>query len=204
MRQHTHDIRNGLFSVELETAILDEFVVGNEGQTSLERVRKQINALAEQLRSLAAAFQDPDPIAAPISARELLMIWQEKHAALPYAPKVQWVDELGDERVCVDVEMMATVFQELLLNAAAFSPDDTATISARREEASVVFELVEPKKAKVDTDAWGRAFTTTRRGGYGLGLWACRRLVKANGATLTWANSPEENSLRTQIILPTA
>jgi signal transduction histidine kinase len=201
VRQHTHDVRNALNSLDLETAILEEFVHEDEGHASLDRVRRQIRALAEQLRSLSALFQDLEPISAPIAARELFLIWQEKHAALAHAPAVRWIEEIRDERVSVDVEMMATVFGELLINAAAFPASEPAIAAARPQGDGVVFELIEAQKVGLDTSKWGEPFSTTRRGGYGLGLWAAKRLAEANGAVLSRRYVPEEGKLTTQLVL---
>ncbi|MDZ4403973.1 MAG: hypothetical protein U1A53_14965 [Prosthecobacter sp.] len=201
VRQHTHDVRNGLNSLDLETALLNELVADGEATASVGRIRKQLRSLALQLRALSALFQDPQPVAAPIPARVLLQIWREKHAALQDVLEVWWVDELGDERVSVDVEMMAAVFRELLTNAAEFSTGDPVAVTARAKGGEVIFELREPKKEALDTSAWGQPFSSTRRGGYGLGLWTARRMMQANGATLVQRYVPEDSCLMTQIIL---
>ncbi len=202
VRQHTHDVRNGLNSLDLETTLLNELVTDGEATASVERIQKQLRALASQLRSLAALFQDPQLVAAPIAARVLLQIWREKHAALKDVLEVQWVDELGDEHVNVDVTMMATVFRELLTNATDFSTGDPVTVTARAANGEVVFELREPKTEALDTSTWGQPLSTTRRGGYGLGLWTARRMMQANGASLLQRYVPEEACLLSQIILP--
>ena len=202
VRQHTHDVRNGLNSLDLETTLLNELVTDGEATASVERMQKQLRALALQLRSLAALFQDPQVVAAPIAARVLLQIWREKHAALQDVLEVQWVDELGDEIVNVDVSMMATVFRELLTNATDFSMGDPVRVTARAANGEVVFELREPKTEVLDTSTWGQPLSTTRRGGYGLGLWTARRMMQANGASLLQRYVPEEACLLSQIILP--
>lgn len=202
VRQHAHDVRNGLNSLDLETTLLHELVKDEEATASVERVQKQLRALAMQLRSLAALFQDPQPVAAPIPARVLLQIWREKHAALQDVLKVHWMDELGDERVNADVGMMATVFRELLTNATAFSTGAPVTVTARAASGEVFFELREPKNEALDTSTWGQPLSTTRRGGYGLGLWTARRLMQANGASLLQRHVSGEACLLSQIILP--
>lgn len=204
VRQHTHDVRNGLNSVDLETGILEEFLTEAEGRESLQRVRRQIRALADHLRPLAGNFQEAGPVTAPIAARQLFLLWREKHAGLSRSPEVHWVDELGDERVRVDVEMIATVFRELLINAAAFSTREAVKASARMQEGSVIFELEEPKQTDLDPSAWGEPFSTTRRDGYGLGLWTARRLMEATGAKFLQRFVRERSVLTTQIILAEA
>ena len=114
VRQHTHDVRNGLNSLDLEMEYLSELVPAEgEAADSVKRVRKQLRAVTQQLRTLSTLFQEPSAVAAKLPARVLLKIWREKHAALTAAPEVRWTDELGEEQVSVDVEMMATVFREL-------------------------------------------------------------------------------------------
>ena len=70
------------------------------------------------------------------------------------------------------------------------------------ENPAVVFELREPKSATLDPSGWGQALSTTKRGGYGLGLWAARRLIEANGATFLQRYVPEAGALLTRISLP--
>ena len=202
VRQHTHDVRNGLNSLDLETALLRELVVEGEGRDCVERLREQVRAIGVQMRELSMLFQDPKPNSAPLAARDLFLIWKEQHAGLPNLIEVQWVDELGAEKVDVDAGMMATVFRELLANAAAFSEGGTTTASARREGDALIFELREPKNGVLDPSAWGTPLATTRRGGYGLGLWSAHRLLDANHARLVRRHVPNEGALVTSVFLP--
>ena len=204
VRQHTHDVRNRLNSLDLETGLLDEVVTDEEGRESIGRMRQQLRALAEMMRSLSTLFQKPEPMAAPIAARELFLIWREQHAGLPNPPEVRWADELGDEKVCVDVSQMVTVFTGLLENVAAFPSAGAVTATARRTGQEVIFELRETKAGAVDTSGWGQAFSSTRRGGYGLGLWAARRLAEANRATLVQSYDPGERALVSRLAVPVA
>jgi hypothetical protein len=202
VRQHTHDVRNGLNSLELETAYLQELVTDSEAVESVGRVRKQLRTVAQQLRTLSASFQDPAPLAANLPARALLKIWREKLAALPQGPEVQWVDELGEEEVSVDVEMMAAAFRELLMNAAVYTPGTPLTISARTTGGEVVFELREPKTAAVDTGTWGQPLNSSRRDHYGLGLWTVRQMMASCGIAFTQRYAAAENCLISRIVLP--
>jgi len=204
MRQYAHDARNGLYSLDLETALLHELVTEGEAQACVERLRKQLRRMAEQMRSLSKMFQNPEPVIAAIPARELFLIWREQLTKLSSAPNVEWVDELSDVNVNVDVEMIATVFHELLVNAAAFSHGDPMKAAGRIFEGDVIFELHEPKKAELDTSTWGEPFITTRRGCYGLGLWTARRLIKANNATIMRRYNPDDGRLTTRISLAVA
>ena len=202
VRQHTHDVRNGLNCLDLEISFLREIVTEGEGCDCVERLRAQVRALGVQMRELSAVIQAPNPIQAPLAARDLFLIWKEQHADLPKPIEVQWVDELGTEQVNVDAGMMASVLRELLANAAVFSEGATMTASARRDGDEVIFELREPKAAALDPSAWGEPLVTARRGGYGLGLWSARRILDANGARIVQRHVPNEGALVTRIFLP--
>ena len=202
VRQHTHDVRNGLNSLELETSLLDELVAEGEGRDCIGRVRKQVRALGNQMRALSALFQNPNPILAPIAAHDLILIWKEQQPDLPKPLEVEWADGLGDEQVSVDARMMAAVFRELLANAATFSEGGTATASARREGDEVLFELREPKTGALYPSVWGEPLATIQRGGYGLGLWSACRLLDANHARFVQLHLPDEGALVTRIFLP--
>ncbi|WP_395735952.1 hypothetical protein [Prosthecobacter sp.] len=119
------------------------------------------------------------------------------------APEVSWDDQLGEEDVDVDVEFMASVFNELLVNAKAFSRGAALKIKAYREDSRVVFELSEPKNDPVDTSTWAQPFSALCHDHYGLGLWSAKRMINACNASLTQQYLPAESCLLTKITIPT-
>ena len=139
MRQHTHDVRNGLNSLDLEAALLQEIVSDEEGRASVARVRQQVRELAERLRTLSAFFQEPQPYRAPLAASELFLIWREQHEFLPEPPVIEWLADIGMEKVNVDAAMLAQALRELLVNARTFCESTPATASVCREGDGIVF-----------------------------------------------------------------
>jgi light-regulated signal transduction histidine kinase (bacteriophytochrome) len=204
IRQHTHDVRNDLNSIDLESSLLQEIVPSGDARDGVDRIRRQVRSLAQKLRSLSAHFHIGPPIAGPMPASSLLSIWRERHGSLAKAPEVQWQDKLKAEQVSVDVQMMAEVFQELLTNALTHGVAGPIIVSARSDEHGVTFEMREPKAKAVEPTNWGQPFHSNRRGNYGLGLWTARRLVEANKGTFVQRYLPEESVLLTQIVLPKA
>jgi signal transduction histidine kinase len=202
IRKHTHDVRNDLNSLDLESTLLQEVVPEGEAKEGVARIRKQVRALTAQMRLLSTRFQSASPFAAPMPAKAVLTIWQERCAALPKAPEFKWVDKLTDENVNVDVEMIATVIQELIGNAAAHSQNLPITVIARSDKSVVVFEMQEPQSSPLVTRAWGEPFFSARTGGHGLGIWTARRLVEANHGTLVQHFAPDVSALISQVILP--
>ena len=202
VRQLTHELRNGLNSLDLEAALMQELATDDEAHACAARTRQQVRKLADQLRSLSALLQKPQPYTMNMPSRELFSNWRQQHEGLSCAPEVQWVEELGDEKISADEAMMTTVFRELLSNAAAFLEGRPLTITARRDKDAVTFEFREPKTAELDPVDWDRAFFTARRGHYGLGLWSVRRLVEANGGKITRRFLEKESALVTSLSLP--
>ncbi len=205
VRQHTHDIRNGLNSLDLETSLLQEIFTDDEGRATVTRVRQQVRRVAEDLRAMSAFFQEPQPYHAPLAVRELMLIWHDQQAAMPEAPAVTWTEYSGEDSVDVDATMMAAIFRELLANARTFREGEPALASAMREGDQIIFELREPKHKAVDTATWGRQlFGSTKRGGYGIGLWNIKRLASANGATITHEYREADGGLITRVSIPVA
>ncbi len=182
IRQHTHDVRNHLNGMDLEAALLAELVSDPEAAESVSRVRGQIRNLAASLRALSTRLAEPQPQRGPIAAAELFSIWQEQ--AAPLGLEIAWSTELGSEQVNVDATAIAGVLHELLVNAKVFRSFRLMALArASREDAD--FELREGKEAAVDPGDWGRSpFFSTKRGGYGLGLWEAGRVVAANGGAI--------------------
>jgi len=202
LRQYTHDVRNTINCMDLEMELMQDLVTEPEAVTSMNRIRDQLRSMEVQMRSLSAAFHEPHPTPDIIPARVLLQIWREKHAEHAEAAPIQWSDELGDEQVEVDVEMVASAFNELLTNAVTYSEGGALSAHAAPRGGHVVFELKEVKKTAVDPSGWGQPFSAASRGHYGLGLWAARRKVEANGARFSQRWEASSSALITEVSLP--
>jgi signal transduction histidine kinase len=185
IRQHMHDVRNGLNLIHLEAEILQDCLPAGEAAAGVKNISRQLQSMDKQLRCLTAFFHEPLPVRGPAAARAVMQVFQSAHADLAGAPAVQWIDELEGQEVSVDTELLPPVFRALLQNAAVFSADAPLTVLARASDRELVIELRELKKEPVDTSNWGQPFFTTRHDGYGLGLWSAHRILQANGGTLT-------------------
>lgn len=202
VRQHTHDVRNTINCMDLEMELMSDVVSDQEVEDGMKRVRGQLRSLELQMRALSAAFHDPRPMATPLGARVLLQIWREKHIEMGGASDVQWLGDVGEQQVNVDVEMMSAVFKELSANAAAFSPGVPLTVSVTAKGDRVIFELREPKKEPEDPSAWGQPLCSSARGHYGLGLWRAKRMTTVNEGTLSQRYDEKEKCLISEVSLP--
>ena len=201
IRQHTHDVRNHLSSLDLESALLTELVPPGEAMESVGRIRQQIRGLAAELRALSARFAEPVVRPSPLRASELMAIWKDQADGL----SVEWDDRFQGEEVSVDASAIAPAFEEFLKNARIFSPKATLRATGYTENKSAIFRLHEPKSEPVDPALWGLTpFLTTRHKGLGLGLFGAHRVVTAHGGKLAWKYVPEPSELQTQLELPLA
>lgn len=203
VRQHTHDVRNHLNSLDLEASLLSELVTTDEAKATVERVRRQIRNFANEMRTLSSKFSDPVPGKALVPASMLFLIWQDQADSLDPKPQVEWSQDVGEAKITVDPDAIARVFRELLTNATQFSKGKPLTAAATRTNGQVAFTLREPKEESVDPSAWGEApLTSTRRGGYGLGLWNLNRSVEASHGTVNRTFDSGKKQLVTTLSFP--
>ena len=175
-----------------------------EAVECLGRIRSQIRTLANNLRSLSAKFQEPKVLTGPVPASDLFEIWKEQWSSMPERPQIEWKSDLGNETVEVDAAGVASIFTELLSNAKSFGTGETLVASASIERGKVLFQLREPKREPVDPKAWGSSpLASTRRSGYGLGLWEAERAARANGAEIRREYLPADRVLTTTVAIPT-
>lgn len=206
IRQYTHDVRNTINCMDLEMELMQDTVTEPEAVISMNRIRDQLRSMELQMRALSAAFHELRPTPDVIHARVLLQIWREKYAEQSGMVQIQWSDTLGDEQVEVDVEMVAAAFGELLNNANTHAEAGASTAPLRAHAAVrdglVIFQLREPKNTTVNPAGWALPFSGISRGHYGLGLWAARKKLEANGARFSQRWDEKVGSLVTEIGLP--
>lgn len=201
LRQHTHDLRNHLTGLDLEAAVLAETITDAPSAEGVARMQRQIRAVALELKSLAEKFSAAETHRAPCAARELFLIWQDQAAALGL-DAIAWGSTLGDEKISVDVAAVSAVLEELLVNARQFTGKAGLVAMADARHGEIAFELREAKIEPLDPTTWGeRPFVSTKRGGYGLGLWLATRCVAASGGEIARSYLPK-GTLVTKVIFP--
>lgn len=205
VRKHGHDLCNELNGLDLQATLAAELVTDAEARAGLKQLRAGLRQIATDLRALSAKVAEPKATLAPTAAGALFKWWEQQLANTDTRLEVEWTCTLGDERINVDASAVEWAFQELLENAAAFPASGKLRASAYVAEASVIFELREPKAARIDPARWGRApFESLRSGHYGLGLCAVVRAITASGGTIAWTCTDLPCELITTIRFPVA
>jgi signal transduction histidine kinase len=205
IRQLTHDVRNGLNGIDLQAALISELTSEPELRDEAKRLRNMTAEITRSLQKLSSAFADVSLTQITFPADEFLQEFRARLSKEFPAESVNWRIETGGVEISVDVEAMITALMAIFRNAFQFRQDEgelrfLATVS----QSHIIFELAE-KKSTVPSDParWGlEPLSSTRRGGYGLGLFHARKIVAAHGGE--FASRFDNGTLTTTIKLPLA
>ncbi len=207
VRQLTHDIRNGLNAIDLQAAYALELSGQSEAADEIKRMRAQIQQSARSLQSLSAHFWAAEPSIIPYSAAIFVEDLRQRLGKQnpEMESRVVWEVKLTDETIGIDIEMIFAAMAEIFRNALHFGDRDSP-VSARisAEEGSLSIEVAESKAAmESDPSDWGVApFRSTRRGGYGLGLFRVRQILAAHNGSITFYYDSGCALLTTRVRLP--
>jgi signal transduction histidine kinase len=194
-----HEIRNPLNSITLMLVLLSRRLAKLEGASGtdlppmVESVRHEVerlDALVEEFLSLSTIDRlerqatDPAGVArdmlslmGPVAAGHGIEVRESLPGSLP--------------RLSLDRQKMKQVLINLARNAIEAMPaGGTLSVSARAQDEGVVIEVADTGvgiEAGLDVFDF---FTTTKRGGTGLGLPISRRIVEAHGGRLTLESEP--------------
>lgn len=209
LRQLTHDVRNNLNAMDLQAAYAVELISDPEAADEVRRIRQLIQQATKHLQALSGNFQTPQPSLVGYSAKIFVEDLQDRLKKMfpDQAGEVEWRVDLGDESVDVDLELVFSAIAELLRNAFQFREAGGAIrAEVTAESGRVVFRLIEAKTTVPSEPAsWGNApLISTRRGGYGLGLFRARRILEVQGATLSFTHDSASAQLITTVTLPLA
>lgn len=207
--QLSHDIRNGLNACELQLTFLGETVTEPDAAEDIKRLRATIAGITRQLQAVRVSMSGANAHLMDYPAADLLEDLRERfeRAHPEQAAEVEWQFKVAKETsVNVDPELVMGSCLEILRNALYFTGKNgriTLEISEQVDGVRVAFE--QPFTAEPDTAPhdWGRSpLLSTRRGGYGLGLYRARRALAASGCGLAFRRAPERNSLTATVTLP--
>src|SRR3954469_22958597 len=147
VRQVTHDVRNGLNSMDLQAAYLNELITDPEEIDELRRLRGLIQTTARQLQSISSNFWTGTPNLVTYSVGILIEDLRDRlkktfHESTAKLEKIAWKVELGEEAVAVDIEMLFGALTRLFENALDFSePNSEVTAHAFAKGGRFILEL---------------------------------------------------------------
>jgi signal transduction histidine kinase len=207
IRQLSHDLRNHLNAIELQSAYISELERNDELKSEIKRLREMISGMTSTLQSLSKAVSVVKPNLISYPATDFGEDLREKidRDFSRECAEITWNVQLGDATLNVDPQLLGETFTELFANAFRHNRGKGALVAtAKIDNNQFLFTLEEPK-ARFDspTDNWGREpLRKISQGHYGLGLNRVRAIVEAHGGELYAQYNPNVPALTTTLVLP--
>ena len=207
VRQLSHDIRNNLNAVELQSAFLSELANDAEIKNEVQRLRQMVSEVGSGLQRLTTGLAQTSPNVIAYRASDFVEDLQNKIAKdfSENAAKVSWDVQLKNETLQIDPQLAQEALLELFANAFQHGRN-IKSIGAKAyiDRDGFVLELREPKaKFELSTENWGREpLRNVSQGHYGLGLNRVRTIAEAHGGDLSAEYDRGTSTLVSKLTLP--
>ena len=207
VRQLSHDLRNHLNAVELQSVYLSELTQDAELKSEIKRLREMVAQLGTILQKLSADLASIKTNFIAYRAADFMEDIRRKFGNdFPEeAPLVRWEVQLGEATFNVDPQLLQQALFELFANALRHrAKADALKVMARTEKDRFVLALHEPKAHfDLPTTNWAHEpLRSVTQGHYGLGLNRVRGIVEAHGGDFHAQYDPASSTLVTTIALP--
>lgn len=199
-----HDLKNLISSLSLlsQNAVkyLDDPEFQKDTVLTLSRTVERMQALLTRLSSRA------EPVVMRDQAVDLPSIVRDAVETVTFPTGVKLVSELGSgPRVLGDAEALLRVIQNLLTNAIqAVDSGGTVAVAVKHEDGNAILLVADTgcgMSEEFVRESLFVPFRTTKRGGWGIGLYQVKEIVERHGGTLA-VTSKEGFGTTFQITLP--
>jgi K+-sensing histidine kinase KdpD len=207
IRQLSHDLRNHLNAIELQSAYIGELERDDELKREIKRLREMIARLTSVLQSLSKGVSEVKPNLISYQATDLMEDLRRKidRDFSAEGAEITWNIQPGDATLSVDPQLLQEAFTELLANALRHNRGGDALVATvKMDKKRFLFTLQEPKsRFDLSTDNWGREpLREISQGHYGLGLKRVRAILEAHGGEICAQYDPNVSALTTTLVLP--
>jgi two-component system heavy metal sensor histidine kinase CusS len=207
IRQLSHDLRNDLNAIELQSTYLDELGKNEQFKTEIKGLREMVSRLASTLQRLSRVVGEVSPTLIPYRATDLMedMRATIEHDFPKESREITWDIQLGHTMLNVDPQLLQEVFTEFFANAFRHNRGKGPILArARVDNNEFLFTLQEPKaQFELSTENWGcEPLRKTGQRHYGLGLNRVRTIIEAHGGKLHAQYDPDVSALITTLTLP--
>lgn len=207
IRQLTHDLRNDLNAIELQSAYIGELEKNEELQGEIKRLREMVSGLAATLQQLSRDVGDVKPTLISYRATDLIEDLRKKiDRDFPKQnTEITWEVQPGNAMLNVDPQLLQEVFTELFANAFRHDRGEGPLLAkAKIDNNRFFFTLHEPKdRFDLATQNWGREpIRKISLRHYSLGLNRVRAIVEAHGGKLHAQYDPKVSALITTLTFP--
>ena len=208
VHQLSHDLRNHLNAIELQSAYISELDGSEELKGEIKRLREMISRFSAVLQKLTG-LGEVKPNLISYRASDFVEDLRKTigHEFPKESAEITWDIQGGNAILNVDAQLLQQAFSEVFANAFQHDRGKGALIAAARIDGTrFVFTLGEPKaRFESSTANWGREpFRKITRGHYGLGLNRVRIIMEAHGGEMHAKYDPKGSTLLTTLTLPEA
>ena len=205
--QLSHDLRNDLNAIELQSAYIEELGKSEEVRNEIKRLREMVSRLASTLQRLSRAVGEVKPNLIPYPASDFMQDLRGKidHDFPEESKEISWEIQLGEAMLNVDPQFFEEAFTEIFANAFRHDRGKGPLVArAKIDDKGFLFTLHEPKaRFDLPTQNWGREpLRKMSQRHYGLGLNRVRVIVEAHGGELNAQYDPKASALTTTVRLP--
>jgi K+-sensing histidine kinase KdpD len=207
IRQLSHDLRNHLNAIELQSAYISELERNEELKSEIKRLREMVSGLASILQRLSRAVDEVKPSLISYRAVDFVEDLRKRigHDFPGEAAEITWDIQLGDAILNIDPQLLLEAFTELFTNAFRHDRGKSALVAtARIDKNRFLFTLHESKaRFELPTENWAREpLRKISQGHYGLGLNRVRAILEAHGGEMHALYDSEHSTLVTRLSLP--
>jgi K+-sensing histidine kinase KdpD len=207
IRQLSHDLRNHLNAIELQSAYISELEGDAKLKDEVNRLREMISGLTSSLQRVSGVLGEVKPNLISYRASDFVEDLRKKIAQeFPKeSAEVSWDVKPDNAVLNIDPQLLQEAIVELFANAFRHDPAKGALAAeVRIDENRFLFALREPKnRFELSTENWGREpLRKVSHGHYGLGLNRVRTIVEAHGGEMHAQYDPKPSTLVTALILP--
>ena len=207
VRQLSHDLRNDLNAIQLQSAYIGEVTQDEELTSEIKRLREVVSGMNSTLQLISRAVGEIAPNLITYPTGEFLtdMRMQIERQFSKENHEITWDVQIQDGMLNIDPQLFQEVFVELFANAFQHDRGKGALVArATISDERFLFSLHEPKAVfSSDTQNWGREpLRNIRQRHYGLGLNRVRAIVEAHGGELQAQYDAKTATLISTVALP--
>jgi K+-sensing histidine kinase KdpD len=207
IRQLSHDLRNHLNAIELQSAYISEFEGNEELKVEIKRLREMISRLTSTVQKLSGGLGEIKPNLMSYRASDFVEDLRKKIVQeFPNkTPEINWDVQPGNAVLNIDPQLLQEAIVELFANAFRHDRGEGALVTkVTVDRNQFIFTLHEPKERfELSTVNWGREpLRNISHGHYGLGLNRVRVIIEAHGGEMHARYDPKSATLATTLTLP--
>jgi signal transduction histidine kinase len=207
IRQLSHDLRNHLNAIELQSTYISELAGEDELKGEIKRLRGMISGLTSALQSLSRAVSDIKPNLIPYRAADFAEDLRKKidHDFSRERAAITWNIQVGDAALNVDPQLLQEALSELFANAFRhIRGKGNLVVTVKMENGQFLFIMEEPKARLEGTsdNLGGEPLRKVSPNHYGLGLHRVRAIIEAHGGKMHTRYDPNASKLITTLALP--